>query len=132
VFQRDEQSGSQQLTKELVMKEMHMIDAPLMILLKMIAPFYAISDDPLGIGYSVYYYEEYMAPNELVKLISVDGIKPDPETIQTRRYPFTTEVYAVVRADLLPTSTAIHLRDWLLIPEGQDLIEESGYVRFHN
>ena len=118
--------------KELVMKEMHMIDAPLMILLKMNAPFYAISDDPLGIGYSVYYYEEIMAPNELVKLIAVDGIKPDRETIQPRRYPFTTEVYAVVRADSLPTSTAIHLRDWLLIPEGQDLIEESGYVRFHN
>ena len=129
-YQRDEQSGSQQLMKELVMKGMHMIDAPLMILLKMIAPFYAISDDPLGIGYSVYYYEEYMAPNELVKLIAVDGIKPGRETIQTRRYPFTTEVYAVVRADSPPTSTAIHLRDWLLTPEGQDLIEESGYIRF--
>jgi len=123
VFQRDEQSGSQQLMKELVMKEMHMIDAPLMILLKMIAPFYAISDDSMGIGYSVYYYKEYMAPNELVKLIAVDGIKPDPERIHTRRYPFTTEVYAVVRADLPPTSTAIHLRDWLLTPDGQDLIE---------
>ena len=117
--------------KELVMKGMKMIDAPLMILLKMIAPFYAISDDPLGIGYSVYYYEEYMAPNELVKLIAVDGIKPDREMIQTHGYPFTTEVYAVVRADSPLTSTAIHLRDWLLTPEGQDLIEESGYVRLH-
>jgi phosphate transport system substrate-binding protein len=131
-YQRDEQSGSQQLMKELVMKGMQMIDAPLMILLKMIAPFYAISDDPLGIGYSVYYYEEFMAPNELVKLIAVYRTKPDRETIQTRGYPFTTEVYAVVRAVSLLTSTAIHLRDWLLTPEGQDLIEESGYVRFHN
>ena len=118
--------------KELVMKGMKMIDPPLMILLKMIAPFYAISEDPLGIGYSVYYYEEYMTPNELVKLIAVDGIKPDPERIQTQRYPFTTEVYAVVRTDSPPTSTAIHLRDWLLTPDGQDLIEQSGYVGNHN
>ena len=108
-----------------------MIDAPLMILLKLTAPFYAISDDPLGIGYSIYYYEENMAPNELVKLIAVDGIRPDRETIQTLRYPFTTDVYAVVRADSPPTSTAIHLRDWLLTPDGQDLIEQRGYVRFH-
>jgi phosphate transport system substrate-binding protein len=117
--------------KELVMKGLPMIDAPLMILLTMIAPFYAISDDPLGIGYSVYYYEENMAPNELVQLIAVNGIRPDRESIQTRRYPFTTEVYAVVRADSPPTGTAIHLRDWLLTPDGQDLIEQSGYIGFH-
>ncbi len=131
-YQRDEQSGSQQLMMELVMKDKPMIDAPLMILLKMIAPFYAISDDPLGIGYSVYYYEENMAPNEMVKLISVDGVSPDHDSIRTRQYPFTTEVYAVVRADSPPTSTAVHLRDWLLTPDGQDLIEQSGYVRYHN
>ena len=116
---------------ELVMNGMQMIDSPLMILLKMIAPFYAISEDPLGIGYSVYYYEENMAPNELVKLIAVDGVSPERESIQNLRYPFTTEVYAVVRADSPMTGTAIHLRDWLLTPDGQDLIEESGYVRFH-
>lgn len=131
-YQRDEQSGSQQLMKELVMKGLSMIDAPLMILPKMISPFYAISDDPLGIGYSVYYYEENMAPNELVKLIAVDGVRPDHDSIQTRQYPFTTEVYAVVRADSPPTNTAVHLRDWLLTPDGQDLIEQSGYIRYHN
>jgi phosphate transport system substrate-binding protein len=129
-YQRDEQSGSQQLMEELVMKDLPMIDAPLMVLMKMIAPFYAISEDPLGIGYSVYYYEENMAPNEMVKSIAVDGIKPDRESIQARQYPFTTEVYAVVRADSPPSSTAIHLRDWLSTPAGQDLIEQSGYIRY--
>lgn len=109
-----------------------MIDAPLMILPKMIAPFYAISDDPLGIGYSVYYYEENMAPNELIKLVSVDGIKLDKDTLQTRRYPFTTEVYAVMRADSPPTGSAVRLRDWLLTPAGQKVIEQSGYVRFED
>ena len=131
-YQRDAQSGSQQLMQSLVMKDLPMIDAPLMVLLKMIAPFYAISEDPLGIGYSVYYYEENMAPNEKVKLLAVDGIKPDHETIQTRQYPFTTEVYAVVRADSPPRSVAVRLRDWLLSAAGQEMIEKSGYVNLQN
>jgi phosphate transport system substrate-binding protein len=112
------------------MKGLPMIEAPFMILPKMISPFYAVSDDPLGIGYSVYFYEENMAPNEVVKLVSVDGVKPEYETIQGRQYPFTTEVYAVARADSAPTSVPVQFRDWLLSPKGQELIEESGYVPF--
>jgi len=130
-YQRNEQSGSQQLMLELVMKGKAMIDAPLMVLPKMIAPFYTISEDPLGIGYSVYYYEENMAPNELIKLVAVDGVRPEHDTIQTRQYPFTTEVYAIMRADSPPTSSATQIRDWLLSPDGQEVIEQSGYVRFY-
>lgn len=127
-YQRNEQSGSQQLMQELVMKGTPMVEAPLMILPKMIAPFYAISDDPLGIGYSVFYYEENMAPNELIKLIAVDGIEANFESIKRRQYPFTTKVFVVLRADALPDSSAVHLRDWLLSPAGQDVVEQSGYV----
>jgi phosphate transport system substrate-binding protein len=102
-----------------------------MVLPKMIAPFYAISEDPLGIGYSVYYYEENMAPTELIKLVAVDGVRPEHDTIQTRQYPFTTEVYAVMRADSPPNSSATQIRDWLLSPGGQEVIEQSGYVPFY-
>ena len=63
-YQRDEQSGSQQLMLSLVMEDLPMVAAPLLVLLKMIAPFYAISEDPQGIGFSVYSYEEYMGPSE--------------------------------------------------------------------
>jgi phosphate transport system substrate-binding protein len=53
---------------------------------------------------------------------------PSPETIQGRQYPFVTEVYAVVRRGLPATSPAVRLRDWLLTPEGQQVVAESGYV----
>ncbi len=90
-YQRNENSGSQQLMKTLVMKDLKMIEAPEMLLLmKMIAPFYAVSEDPDGIGYSVFYYEENMAPNEYVKLCGVNGILPNPDSIQSGEYPFTT------------------------------------------
>jgi phosphate transport system substrate-binding protein len=127
-YQRDEQSGSQQLMLSLVMNGLPMIDAPSLVLMKMIAPFYAISEDPLGIGYSVYYYEENMAPTERIKLLAVDGVVPDHDSIQSRQYPFTTEVYTVVQAESPPNHVAVRLRDWLLTKAGQDVVERSGYV----
>ena len=127
-YQRNDQSGSQQLMESLVMKGIPMVDAPDLILMKMIAPFYAISEDPQGIGYSVFYYEENMAPNEYIKLIAVEGVQPTLETIKEREYPFTSEVYSVTRADSSPTSLAVRLRDWLLTPGGQELVARSGYA----
>jgi phosphate transport system substrate-binding protein len=112
----------------LVMKGLPMIDAPNLVLMKMIAPFYAISEDRLGIGYSVYYYEENIAPAEKIKLLAVDGVKPEYDSIQSRQYPFTTGVYTVVRADSPPTHVAGRLRDWLLTKVGQEVVERSGYV----
>jgi len=69
-----------------------------------------------------------MGPSEKIKLLAVDGIKPDHESIQTRRYPFTTEVYLVVRADSPPTSIARRLQDCLLSAAGQEMVAQSGYV----
>jgi phosphate transport system substrate-binding protein len=129
-YQRNDQSGSQQLMESLVMKGTPMIDALDLILLNMIAPFYAVSEDALGIGYSVFYYEENMAPNEYIKLLAMDGIQPTVESIKNREYPFTSEVYAVVRAASSPSSLEMRLRDWLLTPSGQDLVAQSGYAPY--
>lgn len=127
-YQRNDQSGSQELMQSLVMQGTPMMAFPDLILPSMIAPFYAVSEDIEGISYSVYYYEENMAPNEQVKLIAVDGIQPDPQNIGNQSYPYTTQVYAVIRDDLSKNSSAYILRDWLLTPDGQSLIKESGYI----
>lgn len=127
-YQRDENSGSQELMKTLVMKELEMIDAPDMILYGMMGPINRLSWDENGIGYTVYFFEEFMAPNDHVKLIGVNGYYPDYENIKTRKYPITTEVYVVIRKDLDKDNNAYKLRDWLLSEEGQSVIEESGYV----
>ncbi len=39
-------------------------------------PINAIGQDPLGIGYSVYYYAVFIFPNEDVKLLGVEGVVP--------------------------------------------------------
>ena len=129
-YQRDPNSGSQELMEALVMKDMEMIDAPEMILYGMMGPINYLSDDEDGIGYSVYFFEEFMAPNENIKLLEVDDVIPNYENIKTRNYPFTTEVYVVIRNDLDENSNAYKLKDWLLSEGGQKVVKESGYVPY--
>lgn len=127
-YQRNEDSGSQELMEKLVMQGAKMIDAPSLILPTMMAPIYALRDDPAGVGYSVYYYVTFMLPDPGVKLLAVDGVKPTSETIGDRSYPLTAEVYAVVRGDAPAGSGAALLRDWLLTGAGRTAIVASGYV----
>ncbi len=130
-YQRNDTSGSQELMHNLVMKGLSMIAAPDLTLPTMMAPFNSISTDEAGLGYSVYFYEAYMAPEqERVKPVAIDGVYPDRTSIQARTYPYTTEVYLVTRADLPPDAPAYQLRTWLLSPEGQALVASSGYVPY--
>ncbi|MCK5253915.1 MAG: substrate-binding domain-containing protein [Thermoplasmata archaeon] len=127
-YQRDENSGSQELMMDLVMKDLEMIDAPNMILQGMMGPIIVISGDTLGLGYSVYYYEQFMAPNEQLQLVTVDGVTPSYETIASGEYPYTTEVYAVIRTDMPGNHPAKWIWDWLQSKEGQTVVKSSGYV----
>lgn len=127
-YQRDRNSGSQELMEELVMKGTPMSDAPNLIFPSMMGPINAIHDDTQGIGYSVFYYATFMLPDENIKLLGIASIHPTSETIASRAYPLVTEVYAVVRGDMPSDSAAVMLRDWFLTNAGQETVEQSGYV----
>jgi phosphate transport system substrate-binding protein len=128
-YQRDDESGSQELMRSLVMRGTAMIDAPDTVLLTMMAPFNTITLDKQGIGYSVYFYEEHMAPQaERVKPIAIDGVEPTDENIRAGSYPYTTEVYAVTLHNLPEESLEFQLKTWLGTSAGKQLIEKSGYV----
>jgi phosphate transport system substrate-binding protein len=135
-YQRERNSGSQELMMSLVMKETEVIDAPDMIVKTMLGPFNAIGGneatgqpgDELGLGYSVYFYAAVMFDQPQVKRIAVDGVKPDSQTITSRTYPLVAEVYVVTRQGTPAESTAIKYRDWLLTPDGQRAVKLSGYV----
>ena len=127
-YRRNPNSGSQELMEKLVMKELEMIESPDLTMLTMMAPFNAISVDPLGIGYSVYYYTEFMILGEMVKMFGVDGVYPTYETIADGSYPLVTGVYVVIREDTPSDSMARMLRDWMLTEEGQTVVAESGYA----
>jgi len=135
-YQRERNSGSQELMMSLVMKELPMLEAPNMIVKTMLGPFNAIGGDPLtgaggdplGFGYSVYFYAAVMFDNERVQIIGVDGVKPDARTIASRTYPLAADVYAVTIKGAPADSPGVRFRDWLLTPDGQRAVKLSGYV----
>jgi ABC-type phosphate transport system substrate-binding protein len=146
-YQREENSGSQQLMKELVMKGLpfkpppygdkderaddlrdRILDPPQLIGRKMTSPFLSLTHDEKGLGYSVDYYERYMSGSPRTRTIAVDGIEPNPKTIGERTYPLVSEVFVVTRQGPAGNAPAARLRAWLLSPEGQSVVAASGYV----
>lgn len=131
-YQRNPNSGSQELMESLVMKNLTMLDFPEMIVFGMMGLINQVSHDWDGLGYTVYFYENFMAPNDDLKLLSVNGVAPSVSTLRNKEYIYTTEVYVVIRQDLDKSSTAHMLYQWLLTGEGQEVIEESGYVPYYS
>jgi phosphate transport system substrate-binding protein len=130
-YQRNPNSGSQELMETLVMRDLEMMDWPDMILFGMMGPINQISMDWDGLGYTVYFFERFMAPNDHLKLLGIDGVVPAYHSLRNRQYKYTTEVYAVIREDLQKTSTAYLLYSWLQTLEGQAVVEESGYIPYY-
>lgn len=81
-----------------------------------------------SIGFSFRYYMDGIVGNENVKMISLNGVYPSAENIQNGTYPVIAQFYAVYRADNENENIPV-LIDWILSDEGQQIIEESGYVR---
>ena len=94
----------------------------------MMGPFYALRNDLNGVCYTIYYYKEQIVRDEVVKHIAVDGVYPDKSTIKNRSYPYTTELYAVIRNDLNKKSMAYKIHNLLLLGLGEEIIEESDYI----
>ena len=63
-----------------------------------------------------------------LKLLSIDGTAPSPDTIRSGEYPFLNPYYAVMDKDEAEDSPARILYDWLLGEEGQSLVAQEGYV----
>lgn len=79
------------------------------------------------IGFSFRYYVTGMRENEGVKILSLDGVYPDTDSISKGDYPFSVDFYAVYdkRSD---NPNIPLLIDWFLSETGQRIIEETGYV----
>ncbi|MCP4643303.1 MAG: hypothetical protein GY851_22845 [bacterium] len=136
-FYRREDSGSQELMNALMMTPPPGASEGFYLtedMIPMISPGVMSPPDDLmprakhGIGYSLHYFHHLMVASSEVRIIAVDGVRPDWDTIRNRRYPYVSEVFAVIREDLDSKHTACELRDWLLTPAGQALVAESGYV----
>ena len=80
-----------------------------------------------SIGYTFRYYLSGIVADDRVKMLAVDGVRPDAENIRNGSYPLSTNFYVVYRRDN-PNENVGRLVEWLLSDEGQTMIEACGYV----
>lgn len=132
-YQRPVNSGSQTGFLDLVMKDVIPVDPPLEQIQagmgELIDAVATYANTPDAIGYSYYYFVVDMWGNEKVKLLKVDDIYPDQETISSGNYPIRTAYYAVFRKSESQDSDVRKVVKWILTEEGQQLAEEAGYVK---
>ena len=131
-YQRNEDSGSQTMFLKLLMGDTEPMNPPVEWvsgsmggLIEAVAKY----DDAGGaIGFSVYYYANLMYANPNLKLLTVDGVAPNTETIRSGDYPLLNDFFLVIRANEEADSPARLLRDWLRTDDATGLLEEAGYV----
>jgi len=129
-FQRDEGSGSQSALVRF------MGDTPLMEpamenrvdgmggIIERTADY---RNFPNAIGYSFRFYSTEMVQNGEIKLLEINGIAPTKENILNNTYPISDSFYAVTLASNDNPNVPL-LIDWILSEQGQQLIDQTGYV----
>jgi phosphate transport system substrate-binding protein len=127
-YQREDNSGSQELMRTLVLKGVKPIAAPDMIISGMIGLINRVASDTNGLGYSVYYYEQFMVRNTDLKLLSINGVYPSYNSLADESYPLASPVYVITKKGIDKNSAAYNLSQWLFTKDGQKAVRDSGYV----
>ena len=131
-FQRNAEAGSQTGMKNLVMKDLELMEPPKEYIIDSMAGLMeavrGFDGSSGAIGYSVYYYANDMRMAEGLKIIAIDGVEPEPESIADESYPFLASYYTTIAADEPEGSPARVMYEWLQSEEGKALIEAMDYV----
>ena len=136
-FQRAENSGSQSALQRL-MGDLPLIEpeeedrvAGMGGIIREVASYRNYRN---AIGFSFRYYATEMARNGDIRLLALDGVEPTKETIRDSTYPISSYFYAVTAAPIGKPApeerneTMAAFLNWILSPQGQTLVEETGYV----
>ncbi|MCL2710387.1 MAG: substrate-binding domain-containing protein [Planctomycetaceae bacterium] len=123
---RDRNSGSEELMRELVMKDMPVpANFKHQLIGGMSGLFDVLEKDMEGIGYTILYYDRFMVCNPHTRVLKIDGIEPTPQKVADGTYPLLYECVAVTRKGGPERAQAIV--EWLVSEEGQAVVRETGY-----
>jgi len=88
-----------------------------------------------SLGYSFLFYISGMIADDEIKLLSIEGFEPTAENITNGTYPFANDFYAITvvrepenETDAERIINTERLIEWILSPQGQSLVEKTGYV----
>ena len=85
----------------------------------------AVKKDKYSIGYGGAAYAEGVKDCKVKKDAKSKGIYPTAATIKNKTYPISRYLYMYLRKK--PTGETKDFIDWVLSPEGQKLVVETGY-----
>ncbi len=129
-YQRDQGSGSQTALERFVMG-----DTPLMAADKettvdgmggIVERVSLYKNHRNAIGFSFRFYCTALMRGFDVKLLEINGVAPTVENIENGTYPLASSFFAVTRSDADENTLA--LLDWITGPQGQTLVERTGYT----
>lgn len=131
-FQRNAEAGSQTAMVKLVMGDTPMMEAPAGYVRgemgDLVEAVAAYDGSAAAIGYTVYYYANDMKMADGLKILAVDGVKPNADTIRSGEYALLNNYYVLISAGLPDGDPARIMFNWILSEEGQRLVVHEGYV----
>lgn len=131
-YQRPVNSGSQSGMLQLVMKDTPMMQAPSTELTvgmgDLVDAIAQYDNSRYALGYSYYYYVNTMYKRDTIKILSVDGVLANKDTIKAGEYPIMTSGWLVFRKDTPEDSMTRKWVEALTSERGGKIIEDAGYV----
>ena len=128
-FQRPERSGSQAMMnyfmKDVTLKEpvTYEMQSAMEGIIQEVAEYY---NEDGAIGYTFKYFLEGLHQEKNVKILSIDNVYPTVENIKNQKYPISTYLYCVTLKSNKKENVK-KLKEFLLSPQGQYIIEQTGY-----
>jgi len=130
VYTRPRNSGSEEVFRTLVMKDLEPADFPAVSEIGGMSQVFGEVIGWNGICYTFNNYKDMIVrvPDIEVPKIAINGIFPDDETVRNRTYPFISEVSVAIRSDLDHNSMAYRLYEWLQTTNVNPILTECGFI----
>ncbi len=133
-FQRPKNSGSQTMMEyfmgDISLKEPQSFETAdaMLGVIKEVAQY---NNESGAIGYSFRYFVDALNQEKGVKMLSINGVTPSLENIESGTYPLVTNVCLITRKnDANPYIQK--MTDFILSEDGQKIIRETGYAGIGN
>ena len=137
-YQRAKNSGSQTMLME-IMGDTPLMTAPPSDYHDMMYEIYravaVYKNYKNSLGYSFLFYINNMIAENKIKFLSINGVEPTATNIADGTYPFANDFYAITvvrepenEVDAERMNNTEKLIEWMLSPQGQSLVEKTGYV----
>ncbi|WP_341280966.1 substrate-binding domain-containing protein [Paenibacillus sp. FSL H8-0537] len=128
-FQRRENSGSQTMLQKMMKDKQLMepakedVNSGMGDIIKQTANYRNYKN---AIGFSFLFYATEMVHEQQIHLLKINGVEANRENISNGTYPLTAPFYAITAGSDNPKVQPFV--DWILSPQGQYLIEKTGYT----